>query len=112
MAWDPYLGESMIFAGTYCVDTWAIADGTLLPIAQNSAYAQLVGTTYGGDGVTTVGLPNLSGATPVGSGFGPSPLQAIQGVAVGLVNGASGTTITALNLTQQISIAGTYPASS
>ena len=50
---------------------WAFCNGQLLPIAQNTALFSLVGTTYGGDGRTTFGLPNLQDRMPMGNGNGP-----------------------------------------
>ena len=50
---------------------WAFCDGSLQAISQNTALFQLIGTTYGGDGVNTFALPNLLGRTPVHQGPGP-----------------------------------------
>jgi len=55
---DPYIGEIMIFAGNFCPVNWAPTNGQLLSISQNTALFSLLGTTYGGDGVTTFALPN------------------------------------------------------
>jgi microcystin-dependent protein len=68
---DPFIGEIRIFAGNFAPRDWAFCDGTLLPIAQNTALFALLGTTYGGDGRTTLGLPNLQGRTPIHAGRGP-----------------------------------------
>jgi microcystin-dependent protein len=69
---DPYLGEIRMFGGTFAPVGWALCNGQLLPIAGNDALWTLFGTTYGGDGQTTFGLPNLQGRLPVhqGPGFG------------------------------------------
>src|ERR1700722_16300514 len=53
----PYLGQIMIFAGDFAPAGWALCDGSLLNISSNTALFTLLGTTYGGDGVTTFGLP-------------------------------------------------------
>ncbi|MEO0339582.1 MAG: tail fiber protein, partial [Bacteroidota bacterium] len=50
---------------------WAFCEGQLLPLAQNTALFSLIGTTYGGDGRTTTGLPNLKGRAPLHPGRGP-----------------------------------------
>lgn len=68
---DPYIGEIMLSGYNFCPRGWAKADGQLLPIAQNTALFSLLGTTYGGDGRTTFGLPDLRGRTPVHAGHGP-----------------------------------------
>jgi len=64
----PYLAEIKIFTMAYAPRGWALCNGTLLPINQNAALFSLVGTTYGGDGVRTFGLPNLQGRTPTHMG--------------------------------------------
>lgn len=68
---DPFLGEVVLFAGNFAPRGWALCHGQLLPIAQNSALFSILGTTYGGDGRTTFGLPDLRGRSAVGSGYGP-----------------------------------------
>ncbi len=68
---DPFLAEIIMFAGNFAPRGWAFCDGQLLPIAQNQALFSLLGTTYGGDGRTTFGLPDLRGRAPVGEGTGP-----------------------------------------
>ena len=71
MGADPYIGEIGIFAGNFAPRGTAFCDGQLLPISQNTALFSILGTTYGGDGRTTVGLPDLRGRTPIGEGSGP-----------------------------------------
>lgn len=65
---EPFIAEIKIFAGNFAPRGWAFCDGQLLPIAQNTALFALVGTTYGGDGRTTFGLPNLQGRFPIHAG--------------------------------------------
>ena len=74
---EPYLGSISMFAGNFAPRGWALADGQLLPISQNQSLFSLLGTTYGGDGRTTFGLPDLRGRTPVhlGTGSGLSPIS-------------------------------------
>ena len=76
---EPFLGQIMIFAGNFPPKNWAFCDGALLPIQQNSALFSLLGTTYGGDGRVTFGLPDLRGRVPVGMGQGPGLSNYQQG---------------------------------
>ena len=68
---DPFIGQVTIFAGTFAPRGWGFCDGQLLPISQNTALFSILGTTYGGDGRTTFGLPNLKGRLPMHAGNGP-----------------------------------------
>jgi microcystin-dependent protein len=68
---EPFIAEIRIFAGNFAPRGWAFCNGQLLPIAQNTALFSLIGTTYGGDGRTTTGLPNLQGRMPMHPGRGP-----------------------------------------
>ncbi|MBC7906668.1 MAG: phage tail protein [Rhodospirillaceae bacterium] len=67
---EAYIGEIRIFAGNFAPLNWQACDGQLMPVNQNEALFSLLGTTYGGDGVNTFGLPNLKGRVPVGYGQG------------------------------------------
>ncbi len=69
---EPFLGEIKMFAGNFAPRAWAFCDGQLLDTGQNEALFSLFGTTYGGDGLTTFGLPDLRGRIPVHAGRGPS----------------------------------------
>lgn len=75
MASQPFLAEIMMFGGNFAPRGWAMCNGQLLSIAQNTALFSLLGTTFGGDGVTTFGLPDLRGRVPMhwGTGGGLSP---------------------------------------
>ena len=68
---QPYVGEIRIFAGNFAPAGWMLCNGQILPISENETLFQLIGTTYGGDGQSTFGLPDLRGRVPVhqGSGF-------------------------------------------
>ncbi len=66
----PFLSEIRMFAFDYATRGWALCNGQLIAIAQNSALFALVGTVYGGNGVTTFALPNLQGRVPVHFGQG------------------------------------------
>jgi microcystin-dependent protein len=63
---DPFIGEVRMFGGTFAPLGWADCNGQLLAISQNDALFSLIGTTYGGDGITTFGLPDLRSRTPIG----------------------------------------------
>jgi len=68
---NPFVAEIRIFAGNFAPTGWALCNGQLLPISQNTALFSLLGTTYGGDGLSTFALPNLQGSAPMSSGQGP-----------------------------------------
>jgi microcystin-dependent protein len=85
----PFLGEVKPFAGNFAPSGWALCNGQLLPISQNTALFSLLGTTYGGNGITTFALPDLRDRTVVGTG---------NGVTIGSQLGASFPTVTAAEL--------------
>jgi len=68
---EPFLGEIKIISWNFPPKGWTFCNGQLLPISQNQALFSILGTTYGGDGMRTFGLPNLQGRTPfhVGNGI-------------------------------------------
>jgi microcystin-dependent protein len=66
-----FVGQIMIFSGNYAPVGWAICEGQLLPIPEYTELFQLIGTSYGGDGVETFALPDLRGCAPLGQGQGP-----------------------------------------
>ena len=65
---DNYLGEIKLFGGNFAPLGWAPCDGRLLSISENDALFALLGTTYGGDGQSTFGLPDLRGRVPMHQG--------------------------------------------
>lgn len=65
---DPILAQIILWPGSWIPQGWLACNGQLIPISQNAALFSLLGTTYGGDGKTTFGLPNLNGRVPVGVG--------------------------------------------
>lgn len=67
---EPFLGEIKIISWNFPPKGWAFCNGTLLPINQNQALFSVLGTTFGGDGRQTFGLPNLQGRMPVHMGNG------------------------------------------
>ena len=68
---EPFIGQIMMFGGNFAPRGWALCNGQLLSIAENTALFSILGTTYGGDGRTTFGLPDLRGRAPVHAGMGP-----------------------------------------
>jgi microcystin-dependent protein len=59
--YEPLLGSIFLFAGTFAPKGYALCQGQLLPINQNTALFSILGTQYGGDGTTNFALPKLSG---------------------------------------------------
>lgn len=65
---EEYIGIVKLFAGNFAPRGWMFCDGSLLSISRNSALFSILGTTYGGDGITTFALPNLKGRIALGAG--------------------------------------------
>lgn len=93
---ESFLGTIMPVAFNFAPRDWAFCNGQLLPINQNSALFSLLGTTYGGDGVTTFALPDLRGRIPVGAQAQGPGLPNIQ---MGEMAGAPSTTVTSTGAT-------------
>lgn len=68
---EPFIGEVMLVGWNFAARGWSLCNGQLLSISSNTALFSLLGTTFGGDGRTTFGLPDLQGRVPVGVGNGP-----------------------------------------
>jgi microcystin-dependent protein len=68
---QPFIGEIRMFGGNFAPAGWAFCEGQLMPISENDALFTLIGTTYGGDGQETFGLPNLQSRVPIHMGKGP-----------------------------------------
>ncbi len=68
---EDYTGSISVFAGTYTPAKYYACDGELKPVSNNDQLFAILGTTYGGDGRNTVGLPDLRGRTAMGAGNGP-----------------------------------------
>jgi microcystin-dependent protein len=68
---DPFVAEIRIFPFNFAPKGWALCNGQILPISQNTALFSLLGTTYGGDGKSTFALPDLQGSAPMHPGQGP-----------------------------------------
>ncbi len=67
---QPYIGEIRMFAGNFAPAGWMFCEGQLLAISENDTLFNLIGTTYGGDGQSTFGLPDLRGRLPIHQGNG------------------------------------------
>jgi microcystin-dependent protein len=88
---DFLVGQIIPFAGNFAPTNWKLCDGALLPIAGHTALFSILGTTYGGDGKVTFGLPNLQGGVVISNG------RAASGTTfeLGQVGGAAAVTLTA-----------------
>src|SRR6058998_3475179 len=67
---SPFIGEIRMFGGNFAPVGWAFCNGALIPISENDALFNLIGTTYGGDGQETFALPDLQGRVPIHRGNG------------------------------------------
>ena len=74
-----YLGEVRMFAGNFAPEKWMFCEGQALPITNNESLYALLGTEFGGDGMTTFGLPDFRGRAPYGTGNGHNLLTAWLG---------------------------------
>lgn len=108
---EPYTGEICYFALDFCPTGYLAANGAVLPISNNQALYSLYYTTYGGDGKTTFGLPDLRGRAPVGIGQG----LGLTNVTLGLYRGSQTMPLTVNNLPQHthtVQVAGQVAATS
>ena len=94
---NPYIGEIRMFGASFAPAGWALCQGQLMPISENDTLFTLIGTTYGGDGQETFGIPDLQGRAPMHMGKGPAVSQTYQ---IGEKAGVEVVTLT----TQQIPI--------
>jgi len=94
---SPYVGQILIFGCNFAPAGWSTCQGQLLPISEFETLFQLIGTTYGGDGQSTFGLPDLRGRVPVHMGQGPGISQNYQ---IGEMAGVESVTLS----TQQMPI--------
>ena len=111
MALEPFIGEIMMFGGNFAPRGWALCNGQLLSIAQNTALFSILGTTFGGNGQTTFGLPDLRGRVPMHWGQGPG----LTNRNLGEVSGVESTTLTVNNLpshTHVSTLTASMPSSS
>lgn len=91
---DEYIGIVKLFAGNFAPRGWMFCDGSLLAISRNSALFSILGTTYGGDGITTFALPNLKGRMALGAGN----VNANEYYPLGTVAGTTQNTLLSSNL--------------
>ncbi|MBO9636240.1 MAG: phage tail protein [Chitinophagaceae bacterium] len=108
---QPYLGNVTVFAGNFAPVGWMFCNGQLLAISENDALFALIGTTYGGDGVTTFALPNFQSRVAVHQGtLSGSPYI------IGMVGGTENITLTINQMPAHnhpfVSASGNIPASS
>lgn len=80
---EPFIGEIRVFAGNFAPRGWALCNGQLLPIMQNTALFSLLGFYYGGDGRSTFALPDLVDRAAIQAGMGPGLSERFQGEAGG-----------------------------
>lgn len=90
MSEQSYLGSISGWAPNFAPRGWALCAGQILSIQQNSALFSLLGTTYGGNGQNTFGLPNLQGRVPIGAGQSPGT----SSYPLGAAGGSESTTLT------------------
>jgi microcystin-dependent protein len=116
---EPFLGEIRMFGFNFAPSGWAMCNGQLLPISQNTALFALIGTFYGGNGTTTFALPNLQSSVPIHLGQGPG----LSPYVIGQIGGYETITLTQGQMPQhthvvqcnsaggnQASPAGNFPA--
>ena len=100
---DPFIAEIRMFACNFAPRGWAFCNGQLLQVSQNTALFSLIGTTYGGDGRTTTGLPNLQGRVPMHPGRGPG----LTPRSLGQKGGATTETLSSNQMPNHRHVAGT-----
>src|SRR3954468_9614231 len=120
---QPYIGEIRLFGGNFAPAGWAFCNGQLVPISENDALFNLIGTTYGGDGQETFALPDLQGRIPINTNSS-HPLAESGGVeSVTVTTGQmpshphpfqastdfAGQSSPAGNVVAQVQVAGTFP---
>lgn len=81
---DSFVGEVRVFGFNFAPLNWALCNGALLPINQFAAVFSLLGTSFGGNGTSDFGLPNLQGSTPLGAGNGTGLSPRVVGEQVGM----------------------------
>ncbi|WP_300680567.1 tail fiber protein [Nocardioides sp.] len=118
---EPFLGEIRLMSFVFPPKGWAQCNGQLMPINQNQALFSLLGTVYGGNGVTTFALPDLRGRVPISFGAGTAgshPLGAAGGAATHTLalselpahtHRVNGTNVAATTSTPQGNVLGAAP---
>ncbi len=95
---DCFLGEIRMFAGSYNPENWIFCDGQSLNVNQYEALFSLIGTTYGGDGVTTFKVPDFKGRVPVGQGTNTTTNPPLTPRVIGQSGGEEYHTLTAAEM--------------
>jgi microcystin-dependent protein len=90
---QPFVGQVIMFGGNFAPQGWMTCSGQLLPISEYQVLFNLIGTTYGGDGQSSFGLPDLQGRVPINQGQGP-------GLSARVIGQKSGTETVTLTTTQ------------
>ncbi len=93
---EPFLGEIRMAGFNFAPDDWALCNGQLLSVTQNTALYNLLGTTYGGDGVSTFALPDLRSRVPVHQGTGTG----LSAYVMGQLNGVESVALTSNQMPQ------------
>jgi microcystin-dependent protein len=101
---SPYVGQILMFGGNFPPSGWMFCNGQLLPISENDVLFQLIGTTYGGDGQETFGLPNMQSRVPIHQGQGAG----LSSYVIGQAGGTESVTLT----TNQIPVHSHVPVAS
>jgi microcystin-dependent protein len=83
---EPFVGQIQIFAFNFAPKGWALCNGSILAISQNTALFSLLGTTYGGNGTSTFALPNLQASVPIHFGQGAGLSTYVEGQTGGEAN--------------------------
>jgi microcystin-dependent protein len=91
---NPFIGQLKMFGGNFAPEGWQLCDGTLLSISEYDTLYTLLGTTYGGDGVSTFGVPDLRGRVPIGPGTDKDG----NAYAVGVAGGSESVALTDANI--------------
>lgn len=81
-----YIGQVLLVGFNYAPRGYALCNGAILPISQNAALFSLLGTTFGGNGTSTFGLPDLRGRVPIHQGQGPGLTNYVMGEMSGTEN--------------------------
>jgi len=93
---EPFLGQILLVGFNFAPVGWHLCDGSLMSISQNTALFSLLGTYYGGDGVTTFALPDLRSRVPLGMGQG----QGLSPYTIGEMTGSESVTLLANQMPQ------------
>lgn len=110
---EPFIGQLACVGFNFAPKGWSLCHGQLLSIAQNTALFSLLGTTYGGDGMTTFALPDLRGRAPIHFGQGPSLPEVFLGETIttlGATDASAATNANALVMNWIIATEGIYPS--